>query len=312
MRFLVNELSLHKQYPDIESFKASLYQVMRIKNILSDYDHTLHIHRDFYSSMAGQNMAIRDAIKTLPTDQKNAILSWITTRGPFWTDYRQHLDTDVFYCEEEDISGSALAEIAYNHVLNEKASSVSFSPSKWEKNPIQVIFENENIYIDNFWALDAVRAYAISSLPEISSWNMLKSNSTKCFERLSFLDNTFKYLAPVPFSSHIAREIFRLLKVLNDLKGCFDSSGAQTQRWGELYDQFFKGDSPRFSDSSDSEKNSFRSELTFLDPTTNKRTLFCPWHGKIHSPQIRIHFNYPIKSDLPLLIAYIGPKITKK
>ncbi len=40
--------------------------------------------------------------------------------------------------------------------------------------------------------------------------------------------------------------------------------------------------------------------------------LECFWHGKIKSPQYRIHFSYPIEEDVPLYIAYIGPKLTKR
>jgi hypothetical protein len=41
-------------------------------------------------------------------------------------------------------------------------------------------------------------------------------------------------------------------------------------------------------------------------------TLFCPWHGKVKIEQMRMHFTFPIQRDMPLYIAYIGPKLTKR
>ena len=45
------------------------------------------------------------------------------------------------------------------------------------------------------------------------------------------------------------------------------------------------------------------------DPT---KTLFCPWHGKVQTPQLRVHFSYPIRANEPLYIVYVGPKLTKR
>ena len=50
--------------------------------------------------------------------------------------------------------------------------------------------------------------------------------------------------------------------------------------------------------------------MTFKDP--EGRELICFWHGKIKTPQYRIHFSYPIEKGAPLYIAYIGEKLTKK
>lgn len=313
MHFFVNDLSLHGQYHDIPSFKASLCEIMKIKMVLSHYGYALHIHRNFYATTVGRTIKIKDAITTLSMDQQRALMSWLTTSGPFWTDNKRYSGTDIFDDRKRNVSGSAIAEIAYCCIyLDEKASSVSFSPSEWERNPILVTFEEENICVDNFWTSAEIDNYASSSLPAITSWNILEDNSKKCFQRLNFLDDAFSYLCSEPFSLHVSKEIFNLLHILNILKGCFDSEGNRTPEWDEKYRTYFKGKTPRFSDSSTTEKNNFRSQLTFRNPETKERSLFCPWHGKIHSPQIRIHFTFPITAEDSLFIAYIGPKITKK
>ena len=35
-------------------------------------------------------------------------------------------------------------------------------------------------------------------------------------------------------------------------------------------------------------------------------------HGKVKTPQIRIHFSWPITASTPLYVVYVGYKITKK
>ena len=51
--------------------------------------------------------------------------------------------------------------------------------------------------------------------------------------------------------------------------------------------------------------------MTFKHPTDASKTLFCPWHGKVQTPQLRVHFSWPVRADEPLYIVYVGPKITK-
>ena len=91
---------------------------------------------------------------------------------------------------------------------------------------------------------------------------------------------------------------------------CATSTTQSSAIWVEQY--FFRRGKALFSDSSDSEKNdaNFRTAMTFKDP--EGRELICFWHGKIKTPQYRIHFSYPLKKGAPLYIAYIGEKLTKK
>ena len=67
-----------------------------------------------------------------------------------------------------------------------------------------------------------------------------------------------------------------------------------------------------FSDSSDSEKRDFRQGLTFAHPEDPARSMFCPWHGKVRHPTLRVHFSWPVRVGKPVHIVYAGPKITKR
>lgn len=86
----------------------------------------------------------------------------------------------------------------------------------------------------------------------------------------------------------------------------------------EIYRNFFtgkKGGGGRgalFSDSSDDEKIKFETEMRFKHPAEVNKTLFCPWHGKVQTPPLRIHFSWPVRADDPLYVVYVGPKITKR
>lgn len=112
-----------------------------------------------------------------------------------------------------------------------------------------------------------------------------------------------------------------LFDVLNRMKQCFDDEGGRTVEGHRLYRDFFtgkKGDGGRgaaFSDSSDGEKQAFASELTFpnpADPADPADSLFCTWHGKVQTPQLRVHFSHPIRNEDPLYVVYVGPKITRR
>ncbi len=55
-----------------------------------------------------------------------------------------------------------------------------------------------------------------------------------------------------------------------------------------------------------------KKDMTFTDPEDAQKGLFCSWHGKIKTPQIRIHFEWlRPKGQRSIKVAYIGPKITK-
>ncbi len=109
-----------------------------------------------------------------------------------------------------------------------------------------------------------------------------------------------------------------VLEILNRFKVCFDEKGQRTAEGNTIYQDFFTGKKEggghgaMFSDSSDSEKNEFGKELTFNHPGAPTQTLFCPWHGKVQTPQLRVHFSDPIRANEPLYVVYVGPKLTKR
>ena len=154
--------------------------------------------------------------------------------------------------------------------------------------------------------------------PPLTSWDQLDDLATVRFEQITFSPDTFEPLHGLPFVSAAAQRLVVVLDILNRFKGCFDEKGRRTKEGHHIYQNFFtgkKGDGGRgalFSDSSEEEKRRFKSEMTFKDPSNAARRIFCPWHGKIQTPQLRVHFSYPIRANDELFVVYIGPKITKQ
>jgi hypothetical protein len=71
------------------------------------------------------------------------------------------------------------------------------------------------------------------------------------------------------------------------------------------------GANARITDESKTNKSDFKEELKFVHPKTGEK-IFCPYHGKIKTPQYRIHFQWPLPEKAQqLFIGYFGPKITK-
>ena len=89
------------------------------------------------------------------------------------------------------------------------------------------------------------------------------------------------------------------LEVLHRLKKCFDMNGARTKEGHVLYQQHFTGGNAWFSDESAANQADFGAELTFPNPDAPGETLFCSWHGKVKTPQYRIHFSWPVTAASP-------------
>ncbi len=319
---IVNELSIDGQYSDIESFEEAVDNVMTIRAMLRQSDVDLYCHRTMLNTQVTSKMVMQQAVNNFGTDKRRAFLQWITKHGPFWEDSRKHKAEEWFECEGDIVTDTGIGEAAWCSLHGIESSLISFVPSDWKFTPVKVAWvdaeETRTVCnIENYWTSASVET-ALQKLPaKILSWEQLQTNFEDKWPQLTFTDDAFAPLGSLPFNSSAADRIVRILNILNELKTCFGESGARTSRGHELYQNFFtgkKGQGGRgalFTDSSETEKASFKSELTFKHPTEPSKTLFCPWHGKVQTPQLRVHFSYPISAEEPLYIVYVGEKITK-
>ena len=314
MDFWVNELSFRERFRSSGAFRESLRDLMLIRNALKDREVPLYCHHSLLAGEEGRGM-----VGHLRREEKGALFSWLSAARRDWSDMRRHGDDDYFELGDggEVITDTALAEAAWRCLSGMDCSVVSNSQSQeWMRTPIHVNFHENGLpaksaEIRNFWERNTVIG-CLDALPErgtIGSWQDLETYAAGQFTELLMPPDCFASLAGLPFSRSAADRVCFLLGVLDKYKRCFAGDGKRTAEGGRIYRDYFEQGSI-FSDSSEQEKNRFRDQLTFKHPTKHGEGIFCPWHGKLHQLQLRIHFSWPIRPDEPLYVMYVGRKRT--
>jgi len=242
----------------------------------------------------------------------------IAKNGPFVEDdLLRNPGEYLALADDTLVTEETIGEVATRAFNGLPVGLVSFAPSAYQRTPIEVNWHRndgsiESCELPNDWEAKELERRLASYRQPPENWAEFIAQLPSRFPHLSFLPNLEEYLAGQPFYPYAVERSLVLLDVLNRLKTCFDAEGRRTAEGEELVDNYFRRGKALFSDSSDSEKNdaNFRTAMTFKDP--EGRELICFWHGKIKTPQYRIHFSYPIKKGAPLYVAYIGEKLTKK
>jgi hypothetical protein len=316
MEVLLNELSLHGQFASVQAFQSAIDTVMLARSKMRQFGGELRCHRNLTQAQVTHEISLQQAVSQLDRNKRGALMSWITKEGPFWEDSRQHDADDWLESQTQIVTDTGLAEAAYRYFNGSDYQTFSFEPSNWQINPIIVDWHRDNnviaINVTNHWNIHSLETVLQKTALPITSWQQLAKGMPIHCPNLTFSENSFEPLYSHPFVDGAAKRIVELLKVLDKFKTCFDEQGQRTAEGHRLYQEHFTGDRAWFSDSSDSEKNDFKNQLTFNHPNNKSEKLFCPWHGKVKTPQIRIHFFWPICANEPLYVPYIGLKITKR
>ena len=130
MDLLLNDLSLHRQFTDIESFRESIGRVMSMRVLANSFGRELYSHRNLLNAFVNPSMSLHQTLLKLPTDERRATLTWLTRHGPFWEDSALHA-SDIYMDTGEDIvTDTAVGEAAYCNSVNIDRRLVSFSPSR--------------------------------------------------------------------------------------------------------------------------------------------------------------------------------------
>lgn len=324
MQLLVNDLSIHSQFQDISTFRGALDSIMAIRQMTRKYGLELHCNRNVATRHVAVGLTLLQVIQSLPREQKQSAMQWLTRQGPFWDDFREHSAEDYLEleCDANIVTDTAVGEAAYRCIYGIEHWLVSFAPSQWEKPLIDVIFRSvagdKSIQVQNYWIESSLETALQNTPKPIASWQQMEQIIRARCTKLIVSVEAFNSLQGCPFVSSAAQRICCLLSVLDKFKNCFDEHGQRTPEGHDIYHNFFTGKKGGggagaiFKDSSDDEKNKFQKEMTFLHPADPNTTLFCPWHGRIQTPQMRIHFSWPMTADDPAYVVYIGPKITKR
>jgi len=319
MELLVNDLSISGQFPDIATFHNAINRIMAIRAIAKQFGRELYCHRNTAHAQVTHNLSMHQAISSLEQNKRRAFMQWLTKHGPFWEDVRKHSPDDYMEHKGEIVTDTAVGEAAHCCHSSIQRSLVSLTPSEWEFSPVTVDWTTSDsilrLDVANFWVKEELETALENAPAEIYTWEDLARVSKVRFTNIIFSDESndcFQFLQGYPFAPSAANQILNLLKILNDIKICFNEHGERNQEGHRLYREYFTGDKAWFSGSSDTEKRKFEHELKFPHPKINNEYLTCFWHGKVKTPQLRIHFSWPVCANEPLYVVYVGPKITKK
>lgn len=316
MEIFFNECSLHGQFQDIEEFNVALDTLMSFRGAINKYNRELYCHRNCTASAVTHGLSFQQAVQSLDKSKARALMGWLCRSGPFWEDERNHSQDDYFESRGEVVTDTAIGECAYLELTSRKAQLASLAPSDWEGSPIDVSWHKDDGEIQsgvviNHCSIETLEVELQSDSPPPESWRQLTELCTARFDNLSFSNDAFQPLEGRPFVSAAAKSMIDLLDVLSRFKEEHRPDVGRTKIGNELYREFFTGDGAWFTDSTEREKKDFKNKMTFSHPDQAGETIFAPFHGKVQTPQMRIHFSWPVTSDSPLYVLYVGDKITK-
>lgn len=316
MELLVNDLSIHGQFPDVASFHSAITRLMAMRHLCRKFRMELFCHQNMAHAQVTEELIMPQAIGYFSQPEKSALMQWLTRHGPYWEDDRQHDSDDYLECNEQIVTDSAIGEAAFRCLHSGNSQLVSMTPSDWDVSPLSIQWHRTNhdvqdVRVINHVDIEHLEAALRSGESPVESWQQLESACCARFTHLKFSEDAFDSLDGHPFVPGASQGIIERLEILDRYKNCFDVNGKRTPEGNELYQDYFTGGKAWFSDSSDSEKRAFKSDLTFRHPEKTGETLFCTMHGKIKTPQIRIHFSSPVTADSALYVVYVGHKITK-
>lgn len=314
MAWYVNDLSLNGHYSSPSEFLTELNQLMRLRQTMPALNKGLYCSRNLHTYPVSRDSDFRQAVQS--SSNKRLVLEWITKRGPFWDDNRETNADDYFEYKSQDITDLGLGEAARCQLARKQAISFSFSDAGFDYSPIVIDHGLPEarigaVPIKNIWDFDSLRDSVLDSEPPPVNWKQMLELAKAKFDKLLFPIDCIDKLKAEPFSESIVDRIFVLLGVLQEFIHSLDEDGNYSDRNHEMIRQYFSGDKAWFSDESATNKSVFKEDLTFSSDEQTSEKVFCPWHGKIKTPQYRIHFEWPVKQRTRLRIFYIGPKITK-
>ncbi|MCK0165743.1 hypothetical protein [Marinobacter sp. S6332] len=316
MELLFNECSLHGQFTDVQSFVTSLDVLMGMRQVAKRYGRELYCRRTCQQARVTHQLTLPQAIQYIEKDKVRALMGWFNRTGPYWEESQHHSGEEYLACQGELVTDTAIGECAHLQFSNRKAELVSLSPSQWTSTPLEVEWYKDDVgewsvTLTNHTGIATLEAALLHSSPMLQSWGQMEQACLSRFDNLTFSEDAFSPLKGTPFVVSAANSIVDLLAVLSEFKAAHLTGEGRTERGHIIYQQYFTGGNAWYSDSSNREKSDFENDMTFRLPGGEGESLFAPFHGKVQTPQLRIHFSWPIKTGTPLYVLYVGPKITK-
>ncbi len=278
-----------------------------------------YCHDGLHHARVTDSRTMPQVIQGMPHPKRMAWMQWITKTSLHWQNDRLHTGDDWLEENGDPVyTDHAVGEAAFCNLHGKDRDVVSFDPSDRLVNPIKVTWlkadeTTQDVDVANHWTVTTVEQ-ALAGLPNpFDSWESLDEHCRRSCKNLVFADEFMKF-AGYPYIRSVAEGIRILVDVLDKVSDGIDHDGKRKPDVDLLYETYFVGRAPYFTDESSTNKRAYAVRLSFQDPTDAEKTVFCPWHGKVNSPTnfppVRIHFSWPINVKGGLLLAYAGPKIT--
>ncbi len=320
MQWHLNDLSLDGQFPDAHAFRAALEPLLKLRERDPSVRNRFYCSRSLSYRMVTATSTFQQAVLAMGDRlYKQLVLSWLTRAGPFWEDDRLINEGDYFeYCGE-DVTHQGLAEAARRGLTGVEASTFSFTGGRHDfRAPSVGVLglvgdDIKDFDVANLWDVSELERAAQAARPEPRRWTDAIDEARRRFgQRLIIADDIEEPLRAEPFNRYVVQRTFELLAVLDAIVAESNEQGGLSPRGVELINQYFVGEKAWFTAESHSNMHQFAQELKFRDPADKSNTLVCGWHGKIKTPQYRIHFEWPRPpGQREIKVVYIGPKITK-
>jgi len=318
MEWILNDLSLNNQFSDVDDFVERMTSFLKAKSDNKILEKQLSCSTEIGNIEIFRGVTFSQVVMTMaPRNVRSQILSWASKNGPFWSDERTDNQDDYFEYESIDVTDQGLGECSRRACNDECVNSYSFE-GKFSKSPLTVQHGLEEdplgLYdINNIWGMADLEASAEDAIPQPTCWAEAIDRLKGRFSCLLLSDLVYEQMAPVPvpYSEGNFEGLVERFRILEKYFLGRTDPDVLDKSISELLNTFFKGKKAWFSDSTDDECRRFKNELTFKDLFDGKSKQF-PFHGKIKTPQLRIHFEWPIPPERELIqVVYIGPKLTK-
>lgn len=322
MRWYLNDTSLQGQYEDPSSFMLVLDELMSLRFRFEALRTRLYVTNTFSGAIVQHGVSLRQLLQ-LPQyrSKQGLVLRWLASSGPFVEDERTPESDDYFECEDQDVTDAGLGECARRIKTGDLASAFSFSGGErdFAKTPLCVhhgIPDDRlgSYEISNLWNTGDLHSTLADALPPPCSWRELVETARVCFPKLLLPDDIHlrHELAREAFDSIISDRTLVLLGYLNRYMTGRRSNGSETEGAQNIIREHFTGERAAFTGESATNREKFKDELTFPDPSSMGSRIFAHWHGKISHRYFRLHFEWPVPAEATQLkVLYLGPKLTK-
>src|SRR5438552_7650150 len=138
-RFLLNDASLHGQFPAAADFWPSLSTIFQMRKALERSGFRLEVNRMLAQRPTVNERSFREVVGgSNNRELVRSVLSWLDKDGPFWDDPAIHLAGEYFECNEELVTETALAEACNLLEYQVQLALLGFSPSRFFRNPLEV------------------------------------------------------------------------------------------------------------------------------------------------------------------------------